>query len=82
MISLSLAVLLAGCALGAVAIGAFAWAWRAGHFEGLEAQSRVIFEPRDERLERPWESEAQRAERVRRFGRLEAPRPGEWGGAG
>jgi hypothetical protein len=75
----SLAVALTGLALGILALGAFAWGWRRGQFSHLRAQSRVIFEPRDFRLERPWETTTQRAERELEFGALEAAAPGEWG---
>lgn len=77
----SLAVILTGLVLGGIGLLAFAWAWRRGHFEQLDAQSRVIFEERDYRLQRPWESPAQQEERHRRFGALVTPEPGEWGGA-
>jgi len=79
MIPNSLAVLLMVLGIGGLALGAFVWAWRRGHFGDLEAQSRVIFEPRDLRMDRPWESPAQRAERARAYGPLEEPGPGEWG---
>jgi len=81
VVSLSLGVLLAGVLLGTIAIGVFVWAWRAGHFLYLDEQSRVIFEPRDWRLERPWETEVQRSQRRRAHGRPLSPEPGEWGGA-
>jgi hypothetical protein len=57
------------------------WAWRRGLFRDLEAQSRVIFEPRDWRVERPWESAEDRLARKLAFGPPEAAAPGEWGGA-
>lgn len=78
----SLAVVLTGLFLGAIALAAFAWAWRRGQFEHLDAQAHVIFDPRDYRLERPWETEAQREERRRLYGEPVEPEPGEWGGAG
>lgn len=76
----SLAVVLTGLGLGLLALAVFAWAWRAGHFRALRAQARVILDPRDYRVERPWETPAQRAERVREFGAPVPPSPGEWGG--
>ena len=76
----SLAVVLTGIALGLLALGAFACGWRRGQFSYLRAQSHVIFEPRDLRLDRPWETARQRAERELEFGALEAAAPGEWGG--
>ncbi|HEX7049046.1 MAG TPA: cbb3-type cytochrome oxidase assembly protein [Longimicrobiales bacterium] len=82
MLPSSLTVLVTGLVLGCVALAAFAWAWRAGHLDDFDAQARVIFEPRDWRLERPWEGPAERAEREARYGPLIPPEPGEWGGAG
>lgn len=82
MIPASLAVILAGLVMGFVALVAFVWAWRKGHFDHLDAQARVIFDARDYRLERPWESAAQREERRRMYGEPIVPEPGEWGGAG
>lgn len=75
----SLAVVLTGLVLGFLALAAFAWGWRRGHYRDLKSQARVIFEPRDVRLERPWETPAQRAERAREFGTPIRPAPGEWG---
>lgn len=75
----SLTVVLTGLGLGILALGAFAWAWRRGQFDDLRAQARVILDPRDDRLERPWETPAQRAERERQYGELLPPEPGEWG---
>jgi nitrogen fixation-related uncharacterized protein len=58
------------------------WAWRRGLFRDLEAQSRVIFEPRDWRVRRPWEAPEDQLARELAFGRPAEPEPGEWGGAG
>ena len=80
MIPTSLAVLVMVLPLGALAFGAFVWAWRRGAFHDLDKQARVIFEPRDLRLERPWESAAQRAQRIEAFGPPETAERGEWGG--
>jgi cbb3-type cytochrome oxidase maturation protein len=77
----SLAVVLTGLGLGLLALAAFAWGWWRGQFHDLQTQARVIFEPRDDRLERPWETPAQRAERTREFGPLISPSAGEWGGS-
>ncbi len=81
MLPTSLVVVLATVAMTLVPALLLAWAWRRGFFRDLGAQSRVIFEPRDWRVERPWESPADRLTREVAFGPLVAPRPGEWGGA-
>ena len=57
------------------------WAYRRGLFRDLDAQSRVIFEPRDLRVARPWESPVERLTREVTYGPPEPPGPGEWGGA-
>ena len=80
MLPSSLAVVLTGLGMGLLALAAFAWGWRRGQYRNLRDQARVIFEPRDERLERSWETPAQRAQREREFGPLIPPAPGEWGG--
>lgn len=75
----SLAVILAGLATVAIALGAFAWAWWRGQFAQLDAQSRVPLDERDVRLERPWESGTQQADRAALHGALVTALPGEWG---
>ncbi|GAC1479481.1 MAG: hypothetical protein NVS1B4_24080 [Gemmatimonadaceae bacterium] len=75
----SLTVILAGLTTVAIALGAFFWAWRRGHFRQLETQSRVLLDERDVRLARPWETEQQRADRARHHGALVPPLVGEWG---
>lgn len=80
MIPSSLTVILATLALGMVALAAFIAAWWRGHFRDLDAQARIIFDSRDLRFVRPWETSAQRLERQVTYG---APLPGErgeWGG--
>jgi nitrogen fixation-related uncharacterized protein len=57
------------------------WAWRRGLFRDLETQSRVIFDARDWRVERPWESATDRLAREMTWGPPEPAEPGEWGGA-
>ena len=57
------------------------WAYRRGYFRDLDAQSRIILEPRDMQLERPWESSVDRLTREVAHGPLVEPEPGEWGGA-
>jgi len=81
MLPSSLAVLVTGAILGGLALGAFAWAWRRGHFDDIERQAHALFDERDYRLERPWESPAEQEERRRLYGEPLAPEPGEWGGA-
>lgn len=81
MIPSSLTVILATLALGVVALAAFIVAWWRGHFNDLDAQARVIFDSRDLRFVRPWETSTQRLEREAIYG---APLPGErgeWGGS-
>jgi hypothetical protein len=77
----ALPVIVATAALTLLAVVILAWAWRRGFLRDLDAQSRVIFEPGDFRIERPWETPVQRLERETRFGGPIAARPGEWGGA-
>jgi cbb3-type cytochrome oxidase maturation protein len=81
MVPSSIVAILTGLVLGAIALATFAWAWRLGAFDDLEEQAHVIFEPRDWRLQRPWESPAQQEERRRLYGEPIEPEPGEWGGA-
>lgn len=57
------------------------WAWRRGLFRDLETQARVIFEPRDWRIRRSWETPEDQLARELTFGRPVEPGPGEWGGA-
>jgi nitrogen fixation-related uncharacterized protein len=77
----SLAVIVSGLLTVLAGLTSFVWAWRHGQFADTSTQRLVIFEPRDLRIERPWESPAQRAERVAEHGRPVAARAGEWGGA-
>ncbi len=80
MIPASLAVLLTGVLFGVLALVCFAWAWRRGHFDDMDAQAHLVFDSRDLRLERPWETDEEREAR-RLHGAPLAPEPGEWGGA-
>ncbi len=57
------------------------WSWRSGFLTNFDAQSRVIFDGLDVRLERPWESESLRRDREAEYGELIEPAAGEWGGA-
>lgn len=81
MIPSSVAVVAMVLLLGASALALFVWAWRRGQFDHLDEQSRAVFDARDPRIERPWESEAQRRERERAHGPPLPAQPGEWGGA-
>lgn len=79
MLPTSIAIVLATVILTLAPALVLAWAWRRGHLRHLEAQSRIIFEPRDWRVERPWESPAERLTREVAYGELVPPVPGEWG---
>jgi hypothetical protein len=57
------------------------WVWRRGYLSNLDAQSRVIFDERDFRLERPWEDAPTRLDRRLQYGGPVQPEAGEWGGA-
>ena len=81
MIPSSFAIVVASIALTLIAVAIFAVAWRLGHFRHLDAQARVIFEPRDFRVVRPWETPVQRLERESAHGPGVPSTPGEWGGA-
>ena len=50
MIPSSLPVIVATAALTLLAAVVLLWAWRRGFLHDLDAQSRIIFEPRDWRL--------------------------------
>lgn len=77
--SVAIVVATALFTLGAALV--LAWAWRRGFLRNWDAQSRVIFEPRDFVVERPWETPVQRVQREAAFGDLVPAAPGEWGGA-
>ena len=81
MIPSSLPVIVATAALTLLAALVLAWGYWRGYFRDLDAQSRVIFEPKDFQLERPWETPVERLERETNYGKLVPPAPGEWGGA-
>ena len=81
MLPSSLVIIVATAALTLLAAGVLLWAWSRGFFHDLDAQARVIFEPADLRLERPWETPVQRLERETVHGPPLRPPPGEWGGA-
>lgn len=81
MIPSSLAVIVATAALSLLGAFVMLWAWRRGFFDDLDAQSKVIFEPRDWRIDRPWETPVQKLERETIYGPPIEAAPGEWGGA-
>lgn len=81
MLPTSLSVVIATMGMTLVPALLLFWSWRRGLFHDLDGQSRVIFEERDWRVERPWESAGDRLARDMTFGPLEAARPGEWGDA-
>lgn len=81
MLPTSLAVALATIAMTLAPALLLFWSWRRGLFRDMEGQSRVIFEPRDMQLDRPWESPPDRLTREVAYGRLLTPSAGEWGGA-
>lgn len=79
MLPTSLSVVIATMGMTLVPALLLLWSWRRGLFHDMDAQSRVIFDERDWRIERPWESAGDRLARDVTFGPLEAARPGEWG---
>lgn len=81
MLPTSLVVAIATVGMTLIPALLLLWAWRRGLFRDLEAQSRIIFDERDWRVERPWESRVERLTREVDFGPAEPARPGEWGGA-
>jgi hypothetical protein len=77
----SLTVILATLALGVIALVAFVVAWWRGHFRDIDAQARAIFDARDLRYVRPWETSAQRRDREATYGTPLPVERGEWGGS-
>lgn len=82
MLPTSLVVAIATVAMTLIPAVLLFWAWRRGLFRDLDTQSRVIFDARDWRVERPWESPKDRLAREIRHGPPAPAEPGEWGGAG
>lgn len=76
----SLAVVLLTGILLVPAVAAFVWAYASGRLERLDEAALTPLDPEDLRLDRPWETEGQAADRRRAFGPSIRPRPGEWGG--
>src|SRR3954465_8049967 len=81
MLPASLPVILLSAVFCLVPALVMFWAWRRGYFRDLDAQSRVIFEPRDLRVARPWESPVEQLTREVDNGEPAPAEPGEWGGA-
>lgn len=65
---------------GMATCGVFLWALLGGHLDDLEAQSRAVFDERDLRLRRPWESDDDVRLRARHHGAPITPAASEWGG--
>ena len=71
MLSPSLALVLLVVGTGLVAVAVLVYAFLRGWIDedAIDQQKISIFDPEDLQAERPWETPAQRAERVRRYGR-------------
>ena len=81
MLPSSLIVTLAITILGLLTVAAFVWAWRLGHFDRINSQALLPMDDDDFTVTRPWETAAQRAQRVEEFGPTHtAAAPGVWGG--
>lgn len=81
MFPLSAAILASGVVVGLSALAIFLLALRRGEFDDPGAAAMSLFDELDLRYERPWESAAQREERVLRHGPLIPAPPSAWGGA-
>ena len=81
MLPASWSVLAILTAILGVSVPFLVWGWLHGQFENVDEQKMVPFDADDMRYERIWENEAARSERVRAYGPLIKPQPGEWGGA-
>jgi hypothetical protein len=70
MLSPSFALVLLVVGTGLVAVAVLVWAFVRGWVDGdvIARQQVAIFDDEDLRAERPWETSAQRAERVARYG--------------
>ncbi len=83
MLPSSLTVTLAITILGLLTVAAFAWAWRKGQFDRIQQQALLPMDDDDFNVTRPWETPAQRAERVDDYGPTHtSATPGVWGGTG
>lgn len=82
MLPSSLTVTLAITILGLLTVAAFLWAWRKGQFNRISDQALLAMDDDDFNVARPWETFAQRSERVQAHGPSQPPAvPGIWGGA-
>ncbi len=81
MLPSSLTVTLATTILGLLTVAVFVWAWRKGQFDRIQQQALLPMDDDDFNVIRPWESPAQRAERIENYGPTHvAVTPGVWGG--
>ena len=81
MLPSSIPLIVATAAFTLLGTAFLAWGWSRGFFSDLDAQAKVIFEERDWRLERPWETPLQQLERQVAHGEPIPAENGEWGGA-
>jgi hypothetical protein len=83
VLSPSLALVVLVVITGVVAVAALVFAFVRGWLEddALASQATIIFDAEELRLERPWESPAQKAERAQTHGAAVVPPPGSFGGA-
>lgn len=82
MLPSSLTVTLATTLLGLLTCAVFFLAWKRGQFDRINQQALLPLDDDDLSVARPWETAAQRAERVEEFGPpAQSATPGIWGGA-
>lgn len=82
MLPSSLTVTLAITILGLLTVAVFLWAWRTGQFDRISDQALLPMDDDDFNVARPWETAAQRTERIMEHGPSRQPAtPGIWGGA-
>lgn len=70
MLSPSLAIVLLVVGSGLIAVAVLVWAFVRGWIDAevIDRQKTAIFDPEDLRAERPWETPAQRADRIATYG--------------
>lgn len=81
MIARNFLLVLLTVGVGTFALLIFFISFFKGLFENPQAQALLIFDERDLKLRRPWESAIQLGERQKTFGTLIEPSSDEWGGA-